>query len=192
MTSLIDHETPLTSEAQIDLLIAIARDRDRQAFARLFQYFAPRIKTFLMRPGLASGVAEDLAQETMLAVWRKAASFDPGRAGVSTWIFTIARNQRIDYLRRTRHLPEDAADPSDNPDGPQSAEATIIEIERDARIREALSQLSAEQAAVVRLSYFNDKPHVEIARELDIPLGTVKSRVRLAMQRLRALLDDLQ
>ena len=170
---------------------AIARDHDRAAFQRLYRHFAPRLKTFLMRPGLSAGMAEEVVQETMLSVWRKAHYFDPERAGAATWIFTIARNLRIDALRRTKGSAAYELDPSDEPDMPPSGETTMIETERDRKVREALTHLSEDQQAVVRLSFFSDKPHVEIARELDIPLGTVKSRVRLAMQRLRALLDEL-
>ncbi|MBU6266718.1 MAG: sigma-70 family RNA polymerase sigma factor [Sphingomonadales bacterium] len=174
-----------------DCLRAVALRQDRAAFGRLFQHFAPRIAAFLRRGGMGAEEAEDLAQETMAAVWRKAALFDAGRAGVATWIFTIARNQRIDHFRRaTRALGAaelfGAVDESPAP----SAEDLGLAGEREARVRGALARLSSEQAAVLRLSFFAEKPHGEIARELGIPLGTVKSRVRLAMARLRSFLED--
>lgn len=183
---------PPSPEELISLIDAVARHQDRNAFARLFGYFAPRVKSFLMRSGLADSAAEEVTQEVMIAVWRKAAYFDPGKAGASTWVFTIARNQRIDRLRRTRsrtaeHLP----DPSDEPaDMPQSGEDITIIAEREEGVRKALASLPIDQSTIVRLSFFAEKPHGEIARELGIPLGTVKSRVRLALNRLRTLLDS--
>jgi RNA polymerase sigma-70 factor (ECF subfamily) len=173
------------------LLEAVAQARDRNAFARLFAYFAPRVKSFLIRSGLTDAVAEEVTQEVMIAVWRKASYFDPGRGGASTWVFTIARNRRIDRLRRSRLRTTDHfLDPSDEPDTPPSGEDIALMTEREKGVRKALATLSSEQATIVRLSFFSEKPHAEIARELGIPLGTVKSRVRLALNRLRTLLDN--
>jgi RNA polymerase sigma-70 factor (ECF subfamily) len=174
----------------IRLLDAVARAQDRKAFAQLFAYFAPRVKGFLIRTGLAESVAEEVTQEVMIAVWRKSSYFDPSRAGASTWVFTIARNQRIDRLRRTRSRTADhLLDLSDEPDTPPSGEDIMIMAEREEEVRKALATLSNEQATIVKLSFFSEAPHSEIARELGIPLGTVKSRVRLALNRLRTLLD---
>lgn len=180
----------LSPEAQARLVASIAAAADRQAFAILFRHFAPRVKTFLIRSGLPANTAEELAQETLLNVWRKAAYFDRSRAGVSTWIFTIARNLRIDHLRQGRVRDRSIEDPTDERDEPLSGEAIVMAAEREAKVRIALTKLSDEQAAVVRLSFFSEKPHSEIAEELGIPIGTVKSRVRLAMQHLRTLLDE--
>jgi RNA polymerase sigma-70 factor (ECF subfamily) len=156
----------------------------------LFNGFAPRLKSFLMRSGLDGAAAEEVTQETMLAVWRKASYFDPQRAGVSTWIFAIARNQRIDHLRRERVRASDAdVDLSEMAELASSGEDIAIAAERERHVRFVLDALPNEQAEIVRLSFFAEKPHVEIARELGIPLGTVKSRVRLALARLRNLLD---
>ncbi len=178
-------------EELISLIDAVAREQDRNAFARLFGYFAPRVKSFLMRSGLADSAAEEVTQEVMIAVWRKASYFDPGKAGASTWVFTIARNQRVDRLRRTRSRTVDRLlDPSDEPDMPPSGEDITITAEREEGVRKALATLPSDQATIVRLSFFAEKPHAEIARELGIPLGTVKSRVRLALNRLRTLLDN--
>ena len=184
-------EVPPSPEELTSLIDAVAREQDRNAFARLFGYFAPRVKSFLMRSGLADFAAEEVTQEVMIAVWRKASYFDPGKAGASTWVFTIARNQRIDRLRRTQSRTTDhLLDPSDEPDMPPSGEDITITAEREEGVRKALATLPSEQATIVRLSFFAEKPHAEIARELGIPLGTVKSRVRLALNRLRALLDN--
>ena len=183
-------ETPRSETAHLSaMIVAIAESADRQAFADLFSHFAPRVKSYLLRLGAASEQAEELAQETLLCVWRKAASFDPGRAAASTWIFTIARNLRIDALRRERR-PLVLDDPAEAPDAPPGADAVIVAVQDEARVKLAIAALPAEQAEVIRLSFFSDKPHSEIAVELGLPLGTVKSRLRLAMGRLRALLGD--
>lgn len=180
--------TRLSAADAAGLILAIAARADRQAFAALFSHFAPRVKAYLMRQGASSVAAEELAQETLLAAWRKAALFDPSRAGASTWIFTIARNLRIDALRRDRPVPA-ADDPTDTPDQPP-ADAVVLAAERDDRVRRALKALSREQAEVIELSFFSDAPHAAIAERLGLPLGTVKSRLRLALARLRALLED--
>jgi RNA polymerase sigma-70 factor (ECF subfamily) len=170
---------------------SVATERDRGAFTTLFNLFAPRVKALLMRSGLNDELAEEVTQETMLSMWRKASYFDPGRAGVSTWIFTIARNQRIDRLRREQVRSASLLfDSSDERDSPSSAEEIAITAEREKQLRSALRALTKDQATIVRLSFLEEKPHAEIAHELGIPLGTVKSRARLALNRLRALLDS--
>ena len=186
VSSIENPQTP-TPEELAGLLASVARDRDRQAFALLFRHFGPRLKTFFMRWSVSSGVAEDLVQETMLNVWRKASYFDPARAGVATWIFTVARNIRIDHLRRQR---DPSTLPPDPEEAPETVEDGLLGAERDAQVRHALTSLSTEQQTIIRLSYFSEKSQTEIADELGIPLGTVKSRTRLAMNRLRALLED--
>jgi RNA polymerase sigma-70 factor (ECF subfamily) len=172
-------------------IVAIAVQSDRQCFALLFSHFAPRVKSYLLKLGCRPDQAEELAQETLLAVWRKAAYYDPSRASASTWIFTIARNQRIDALRRERHPEDLAGEPEMIPDAPAPADEAISAGEREARIQSAILCLSEEQAEVVRQSFFQDKAHGEISQDLGLPLGTVKSRLRLAMVRLRAQLEDL-
>jgi RNA polymerase sigma-70 factor (ECF subfamily) len=168
-------------------ILAVASTRDRGAFARLHAHFAPRLTAFLRRGGAVD--ADELTQETMLAIWRKADRFDPTQASASTWIFTIARNQRIDALRRQSRAPLTDLDGHDGPDESPDGEELILTEEREARVRAALSALPPEQADVVRMTYFTERPQVEIARDLGIPLGTVKSRLRLAARRLRALLE---
>jgi RNA polymerase sigma-70 factor (ECF subfamily) len=178
-------------EESAALIASIAIRSDRAAFAVLFDRFAPRVKAYMLRLGAPPDLAEDIAQETMLALWRKAATFDPQRASVEAWIFTIARNLRIDGLRRMRFTAVNDSQP-ENIDPEPDAEATIGAAEYAAKLRTALASLPLEQAEVIRLSFFDDRPHAEIERTLGIPLGTVKSRLRLAMAKLRALLDDLQ
>ena len=167
------------------LIQAIALQRDRAAFADLFAWFGPRVKAWMMRAGSNPTAAEELAQETMLAVWQKARLFDPARAGASTWIFTIARNLRIDALRRERHPSELMEDPAGQPDTPMQADRVLALSQQETRIRTALTLLPPEQADVIRKAFFEDKVHAEIEKELGIPLGTVKSRLRLAINRLR-------
>lgn len=178
-----------------DLIAAIGARQDRVAFATLFVHFAPRIKSFMLRSGASEARAEELAQETMLAVWRKAHLFDSANAGAAAWIFAIARNQRIDAYRRDRRGSAAAEAPEaalefEIDDVPQP-DFQVAAAQSEARVRAALAELSAEQMRVVELSFFEDKAHPEIAQELGIPLGTVKSRLRLAMGRLRGLLSDL-
>lgn len=173
------------------LLLAVGRERDRTAFATLFDHFAPRIKAYLIRLGATRAQAEDLAQEAMLIVWRKADLFDPAKASASTWLFTVARNLRTDALRRERRPEFDPDDPAFVADPEPQADGAMIREETELRVREAMTFLPAEQAEVVRLSFFADKPHSIIAAELGLPLGTVKSRLRLAMARLRTALGDI-
>jgi RNA polymerase sigma-70 factor (ECF subfamily) len=173
------------------LMAAIARRRDRTAFAGLFAHFGPRVKAWMLRAGSSPSAAEELTQETMLAVWQKAQLFDPSRAAVSTWIFTIARNLRIDAMRRERHPSDLMSDPIEQQDEPVQADRVLAMSQQETRIRSALSLLPPDQAEVIRKAFFEDKVHAEIEKELGIPLGTVKSRLRLAMVRLRATLGDL-
>jgi RNA polymerase sigma-70 factor (ECF subfamily) len=179
-----------TAAGFADLIGRVAAHGDRAAFASLFDHFAPRVKSYMLRLGAEPRQAEELAQETLLTVWRKAAAFDRAKAAPSTWIFTIARNLRIDAARRARHA-EPLEDPSDAPDAEPAPDAVLAAAQSEGLIRNALGKLPPEQAEVVRLSFFSDKPHSEIAEQLNLPLGTVKSRLRLAMGRLRDLLGDL-
>jgi RNA polymerase sigma-70 factor (ECF subfamily) len=167
---------------------AVARSQDRAAFADLFAHFAPRVKGYLMRLGANAQLAEDLAQEAMLTLWRKAALFDPGKASASTWVFTIARNLRIDAIRRERRPEIDPAELA--PEAERAADDGLVRDEDDARVREAITTLPKEQAQVIELSFFADKPHSAIAKELGLPLGTVKSRLRLAMARIRLAIGE--
>lgn len=167
-----------------DLLIAVGKKQDREAFAALFAYFAPRIKSFLIKGGASPDQADELAQETMIAVWQKAESFDAAKASPSTWIFTIARNKRIDALRKTPRPEMDADDLELADDTPNASEDILRDEETDI-MAEAIQGLPAEQADLLYKSFFEDKTHADIAKETNLPLGTVKSRIRLALDRLR-------
>ena len=174
------------------LIQSIAQSSDRQAFVKLFDHFAPRVKALLIRKGTPPDLAEELAQETLLMVWRKAALFDPSRAGASTWIAAIARNLRIDAARREKRsrLPEvfDIIQGEE----PEQPDQVISGSERDSRVRAALTNLSPDQLRVVQLAFMEGLSHQDVAKRLSIPLGTVKSRLRLAMARLRGVLEDLR
>jgi RNA polymerase sigma-70 factor (ECF subfamily) len=175
----------------IELMTAVAANRDRAAFAQLYGHFAPRLKAYLMRQGADEGLAEEVAQEAMLTVWHRAASFDSAKAGVATWIYTIARNKRIDRLRRERFPEIEADDPALAPAPPVAADAALAQGQAADRLRQALQSLPPEQAELLQLAYFQDKSHSMIADERGLPLGTVKSRIRLALQRLRHDLKDI-
>ena len=173
------------------LIEAVAMRRDRDAFARLFDHFAPRLKAYLMKAGATAGAAEDFAQDAMLTVWRKAELFDRTKAHAATWIFTIARNRRLDVLRQdARRLPLPEIDLAQ--DEPEQPDTVVLAAENAARLKAAMARLSPDQIEVLRLAFFQDNAHSEIARRLELPLGTVKSRIRKAMIKLRTLLDDEQ
>ena len=176
------------------LIEAVATRRDREAFATLFEHFAPRIKTFMRRSGASEQSADEFAQEALLAVWSKAALFDPKSVGATAWIFTIARNLRIDVLRREKRSGREYTvdiDPEFHVDDGPQPDAGLAVAQAESRVRDALALLPEDQLRVIELSFFDEKAHAEIAQTLRIPLGTVKSRLRLAMNRLRGLLGDL-
>ncbi len=161
----------------------VAVSGDAAAFARLFEHFGPRVKAFLMKSGADAAMAEECAQDVMATVWHKAASFDPARASAATWIFTIARNRRIDMLRRQRRPePEDLTwGPEAEPD---QLDALVMQQET-ARLSQALEQLPEKQRVLIERAYFGDLSHSEIAEATGLPLGTIKSRIRMALDRLR-------
>lgn len=164
--------------------IAQVRDsQDQQAFAELFAHFAPRVKAYLIKSGANPGQAEECAQDVMATLWRKAHLFDATRASAATWIFTIARNRRIDILRKERH-PE----PEDLPWGPEAEpdQETALALQQESQqLKRAIGDLPKAQRDLVHQAYFGDMSHREIADATGLPLGTIKSRLRLALERLR-------
>lgn len=167
----------------VEDLILVRDNRDRAAFARLYAHFAPRVKGFLMKSGTEAQLAEDCAQDVMVSVWKKAHLFDPGRASVSTWIFTIARNRRIDIARRDRR-PE----PEDLGWGPEpepAQEDSLALQQETSQLGRALAELPQKQRELIEKCYFGDLSHREIADVTGLPLGTIKSRIRLALEKLR-------
>lgn len=171
------------------LAARVARDRDKVAFTELFDFFAPRIKAYLRRLGLEDQAAEDIAQDVMIVLWHKAHLFDPAKSSLSTWLFRVARNRRIDALRRDKSGLLDPDDPILQPPEPDSPDAMMDGEQRDARVREALAGLPDEQVGLVRMAFFLGYTHSQIADETGLPLGTVKSRIRLAFGRLRRALE---
>jgi RNA polymerase sigma factor (sigma-70 family) len=161
----------------------IADHQDQKAFAEVFRHFAPRVKAFLIKSGADQSLAEECMQDVMATLWHKAHMYDPARASVATWVFTIARNRKIDLLRRyARPEPEELSW------GPEAApdQADVIALQQDStRLAEAIRQLPEKQRTLIERAYFGDLTHSEIAAETGLPLGTIKSRIRLALDRLR-------
>lgn len=166
------------------LILDIAKNRDKAAFVTLFEHFAPRVKSYLIKGGTREDTADELAQETMLAVWDKASAFNPAKASAATWIYTIARNKKIDLLRKGVRYDLDINE-LEQADPAAPASEKLIAEDETAGIAAALEKLPAEQAHLIRQSFFEGKSHSEIAKENNLPLGTVKSRMRLALERLR-------
>lgn len=172
------------------LAAEVATRQDQRAFAELFDYFAPRLKSYLQRLGMEPSQAEEMVQEVMIVLWHKAALFDPAKSSLATWLFRVARNRRIDALRRDRSALLDPEDPALHPSQPEAADDIVEAEERDERVRRAMLELPEEQAILVRQAFFLGKSHSQIAEDTGLPLGTVKSRIRLAFSRLRRALED--
>ncbi|MDO6479466.1 sigma-70 family RNA polymerase sigma factor [Shimia thalassica] len=177
-------ETGLDAVSEQTLWLMAVRDRqDRQAFVKLFDHFAPRLKGMFIKSGLSAARAEDIIQDTMLNVWRKAHLFDPHRAQATSWIYRIARNRHIDVLRReNRPLPEELK----IEDQPAEDASQIVALEMETeKLRSALMRLRPEQRELVEKAYLGELSHSDIQAETGLPLGTIKSRIRLGMERLR-------
>lgn len=183
-TGTVDQQkSDIAANQWAECILAIADRQDQKSFSDLFSHFAPRVKSFLMKGGADPAIAEECAQETMVTVWHKAHLFDPTRAAASTWIFTIARNKRIDVARR-QNRPE----PEDLPWGcdPEPDAASILSVQQETtRLAQAVKELPNKQREIVERAFYGDLSHQEIADETGLPLGTIKSRIRLALQRLR-------
>lgn len=167
----------------------IAENQDREAFSALFDHFAPRLNATLRKLGTSPEQAEEVVQDTLLTVWRSASQFDRRKASPSTWIYTIARNRRIDLLRKTRRPEMDVHDPALVPDSEDSAESKSIKDTEETLVRKAIAELPAEQAELLQLAFYEEKTHKRIALEKNLPLGTVKSRLRLALDKMRRILE---
>lgn len=168
----------------------IAENRDKQAFAELFDYFAPRINAYLQKLRMEKAEAEEITQEVMFTLWHKAAMFDPAKSNLSTWLFRIARNRRIDHARRDRSAELDASDPSLLPASEPMPDAGIERFQREALLKSAMADLPAEQFETLRMAFFLGYSHSQIAEETGLPVGTVKSRIRLAFTKLRSILEN--
>ena len=179
----MDKARAIENEDWVACLLAIRQAQCEASFARLFAHFAPRVKAFLMRSGASETMAEEVTQEVMATIWQKAHQFDPARASAATWIFTIARNRKIDVLRKQAR-PE----PEDLPWGPEedpAAEDVLALQQESKQLGAAIADLPAAQKDLIEKAYFSDLSHSEIAQITGLPLGTIKSRLRLALERLR-------
>lgn len=183
---------PISGERSLldDQLVTVAEKRDRTAFANLYAHFAPRIKAYMIKRGCDAATAEELAQMSLVTVWEKAALYRPEKASASTWIFTIARNLHIDAIRKARRPEPDPNDPYFVPAGEKAADDSIAESQDATRVRAAIASLPSDQQDVLRLSFYEEMSHGEISKALSLPLGTVKSRLRLAFRRIRNDLGD--
>jgi RNA polymerase sigma-70 factor (ECF subfamily) len=170
-----------------ELIGRVAR-QDRAAFAELYGRYAGRVRAFVLRAGAPAPDADEIAQDVMVAVWRRAESYDPNRAGAATWIYAIARNRRIDFVRRARRPEPDPTDPLFQPDPQPDGLALVSAVEREARLRAGLAVLASEQRLVLAAAFFDGLSQSEIAAREGLPLGTVKSRMRLAFRHLRGVL----
>ena len=183
-----------TSFENEELIEHIAATQDREAFRTLFNNYAGRIKAFALKSPGTSGsgaVADEIVQETLLKIWRNAGQFNRSKASADAWVFTIARNARIDMQRRNKHYANqlDIDDVYYEPESPGPV-ADLRQNQIQKNISEGLDQLSEEQALVLRKMYMEGKSQSEIAEEFGIPLGTIKSRTRLALSRMRLIMKE--
>ena len=167
----------------------IGKNQDKLAFNSIFKYFAPRLKSFLVKAGSTDTQAEEVIQEVMIAVWTKSSTYDSSKSSVSTWIYTIARNKRIDKIRKEkRHYLSESDEGLEIPvDSTQEKEIFTAQVSNS--LKKYMSNLPEEQSKLLKLSYFYNKTHADISAELKIPLGTVKSRIRLALTKMRHLVE---
>lgn len=183
-------EQPETSD-QTKWMLAVRDHRDRASFGLLFDHYGPRLKGFLMRSGSSAAQAEDIVQDVMLAVWHRAGQFDPARAQVSGWIYRIAKNRKIDIVRKAgRPVPEELEYTQTET---EEDAADILAVDQEAsKLREALKRLKPDQRQIVEKAYLGELSHTEIQNETGLPLGTIKSRIRLGLERLRHELKELR
>ncbi len=179
----------LPDRDRLDGLVEDVARQDRGAFAELFSFYAPRVKAYLKRLNAEDALAEEIAQEVLLTVWRKADQFDRSQASASTWIFRIARNRRIDAARRAAKPELDSADPALIPPEAPAPDDAAHAASREDRVRAAIAALPEEQVMLLRMAFFDGLSHRDIADRIGAPLGTVKSRLRLAFDKLRKRLD---
>lgn len=171
-------------------MLAVRDHRDRKAFAALFDHYAPRLKGFIMRSGTPGGQAEEIVQDVMLTVWRKAALFDPQRAQVSAWIYQITRNRQIDVIRKERRpIPDELTQEQD--DGPDPGQIMALEQEAE-KLKQAMARLKPDQREILEKAYLGELTHQEISTQTGLPLGTIKSRIRLGLERLKHELKGMR
>ena len=185
----VDNSFPVSNDHLSDCLQDIAENQSKDAFKIIFKYFAPRLKSYLIKLGAIDSQAEEVIQEVMIAVWTKSASYDKTKSSVGTWIYTIARNKRIDKIRKEkRHYLSESDEGLEIP-VESTQEKEIFSSEISVKLKNYIDNLPKEQGRLLKLSYFYDKTHADISEELNIPLGTVKSRIRLALTKMRHLVE---
>ena len=188
-----ESENCLTSAELSALLQSLGEHRSRDVFKQLFEFFAPRLKTYFLKGGATAELSEELIQETFVIVWRKAEMFDSRKASASTWIYTIARNLRIDRFRKERrYLYKDDQFFANELVGEGSQLDDHHQLQLSEQVEKVLPLLPAEQSKIIKLAFYEDASHSKIAQHLELPLGTVKSRMRLALARLRKLLEGVE
>ncbi|MBE7636617.1 sigma-70 family RNA polymerase sigma factor [Sneathiella sp. P13V-1] len=185
-------DQPLTAQELDQLLGQVAESSDQASFRKLFDAIAPRLKSFLRTQTRDDGEIEVILQETMLKVWRRAETFDRNKSSAVTWIYTVARNVKIDRLRKMSRPEPDPNDPSFIPAPVEDAEQMVNRQQQGDLLRKAVSILPEGQKEIIMLAFFEEKPHSEIAEILGVPLGTVKSRIRLAFGKIRNELERLK
>jgi len=172
-----------------ELVRCVQATQDKQAFTKLYHHYAPRIYSFLVKNKAASEEAEEIAQEALMTLWQKSHLFDPEKSSLSTWLFRVARNKRIDRLRRKILSDSDKKDPSLFPEAEKAADQKIESIQWEAKMRAAIKSLPPEQSLLIKMAFFEGKTHSQISNELSLSLGTVKSRIRLAFSKLRVQVE---
>ncbi|WP_028469226.1 sigma-70 family RNA polymerase sigma factor [Neptunomonas japonica] len=170
-----------------DRLSDLAKTKEKALYIQLFQHFAPKVKAYIIRLGLVETTAEELMQETMLAVWRKAHLYNPSKAAASTWIFTLARNQSIDWMRKQKYPEYGLESWHEEPDEENDVCEQVITSDRMAKV---ISQLPEDQAQVIYMSFYEGRSHSDISDRLGVPLGSVKSRIRLAAGKIKMMWSD--
>jgi len=193
LVSTDDHNSAIElAKHHRDLIALVGAKQDRAAFQALFEHFAPRIKAVMLKGGVNMMQAEDLMQDVMMTVWRKSAQFSPDRGTVSAWIFTIARNARIDLFRKASSRPYDDVYEMEIAADDQSSDDAMLQIEREECVSAALEDLPQDQREVIQLAFIADMSQSEIAKKLSLPIGTVKSRMRLAYGKLKGKLEAVR
>ena len=179
----------MLNEEVNELVRCVQATQDKQAFTKLYHHYAPRIYSFLVKNKAASEEAEEIAQEALMTLWQKSHLFDPEKSSLSTWLFRVARNKRIDRLRRKILSDSDKKDPSLFPEAEKTADQKIESIQWEAKMRAAIKSLPPEQSLLIKMAFFEGKTHSQISNELSLSLGTVKSRIRLAFSKLRVQVE---
>ena len=170
----------------LELMVKVKNDRDQIAFSNLFDFLAPKLKAYFIQNGLSADNSEELTQEVMSIIWSKSDRYDSSKSAVTTWVYTIARNKKVDFFRKSAKINVNDDDIREflYENGDQDKLSRKEAAEQVNRINKELNQ---DQRKMIKMNFFENKSHKKIAEELEIPLGTVKSRIRnilIKMQRL--------